>query len=320
MHASAPGQVRKVIAECEKLPGFAAVIFKEVMRTRVLTIGAAVAFFFLMSLVPLLMVASALLSALPIPHLFDQLMGVMALLVPPDSMVFVTTLVTSIRTAHPVGILSIAILSYLWSTTGSFSSLIEALNIAYDVEVERSWLRDRLQALLLALLCGGLLLVSISASLAGPHFIHFLSYVVPIPALFAAIWPPLRVIVILTTFVANIMLLYQLGPNRKVGLRATWPGATFAVGAWALGSLGLDVYVDHFANFNATYGSLGAIIVLMFWLYLTSVSVLIGAEINAELQKRRIQPASVQRKPRHERRVPQPPKQAPPQHQASDVA
>ncbi len=285
MAEGAADQLKKIVEECEKIPHLSAVVFKEVMRTRVLTIGAAVAFFLLMSLVPLMMVASALLSALPIPNLFQQLLDLMALLVPPDAMSLVKTVLTSILTAHPARILSIGILSYLWAATGSFSSIIEALNIAYDVKVERSWWRDRLQSILLTFICGGLALVSLLCVLAGPKFIQFMSYVVPIPALFAAIWPPLRLALIFITFVANVMLLYRYAPNRKVSLRTCLPGAAVAVTFWFLGSLILDIYIAHFANYNATYGSLGAIIILMLWLYMTSVSVLVGAELNAELWK-----------------------------------
>ncbi len=289
MAQSATTQVEKVIEkvtdECKKLPRLSVVLFNEVMRTRVLTIGAAVAFFLLMSLVPLLMVASALLSVLPIPNLFDQLLGLMALLVPPDAMSFVRSLLHSILTVHPARIASIGILSYLWAATGSFSSIIEALNIAYDVPVARSWWRDRVQALMLTFLCGSLALLSLLCALAGPAFIHLLSYLVPVPAVFAAIWPPIRIALIFCTFVANVMLLYTLGPNRRVSFRSSMPGASLAIGIWFLGSLGLNFYIGHFSNYNATYGSLGAIIILMLWLYLTSVSILVGAELNAELWK-----------------------------------
>ncbi len=284
---NASGQLKKLMRECEKVPHLSVVIFQEVLRTRVLTIGAAVAFFLLMALVPLLMVASALLSALPIKDLFNQLLGMMAMLVPPDAMTFVKGLLASILTAHPARILSIGVLSYVWAASGSFSSLIEALNIAYDVQDERPWWRDKLQALFLTFVCGGLALISVLSVLAGPAFIHFLSYLLPVPHLFAVVWPPLRLTLIFTTFVANVMLLYYFGPNRKVSLRSALPGAALAVGFWFLGSSGLSFYIGHFSNYNATYGSLGAIIVLMLWLYLTSVSILVGAELNAELWKQK---------------------------------
>ncbi len=279
-------RVQSVVDEVGKIPNLASVVFREVLRTRVPTIGAAVAFFFLMSLVPLLGVASALLSALPIPNLWQQLLTTMALLVPPEAMSLVRSVIASVITPHPARILSIGILTYLWSATGAFSSLIEALNIAYDVQQERPWWRDRLQALLLTSTCGALGLFSLLCLIFGPSVLHLLSYVLPIPYVFSVIWLPLRAVLLFGTFVANAMLLYLLGPNRKVPFRSLLPGASVAVVFWFAGSFGLSEYAEHFSNYSATYGSLGAIVLLMLWLYLTSVVLLVGAELNAELWKR----------------------------------
>lgn len=286
MQDTAAEKLEKIVEACQELPHLGKVLLDEILRTRVLTIGAAVAFFLLMSLIPLLMVASALLSALPIPNLLQQLLDMLAMFVPPDTLSFVKTILFSIITAHPSRILSIGALSYVWAAAGSFSSLIEALNIAYDVRTERPWWRDKLQALLLTLVCGSLSIVSLLCMIAGPHFLHFLSYLVPIPHMVNLLWPPVRIVLIFGTFVATIMILYKLAPNRHISLRAVWPGAAFAVSIWFVGSWGLGFYIVHFANYNVTYGSLGAIIVLMLWLYLTSVSILVGAELNAELGKR----------------------------------
>ncbi len=278
--------IEKAKQEAKGVPHLTSVVFNEVLRTHVLSFGGAVAFFFLLSLVPLLMVASALLSALPIPHLWDQLLSLMALVVPRDAMVLVRSVIGSILTAHPAKILSIGILTYLWSTTGAFSSLIEALNIAYDVQQERPWWRDRLQALLLTFTCGALSIVLLIFLIAGPHVLGFLSNAIPIPKVFALVWPPVRIALLFITFVAIVMILYTLGPNRKVAFKTALPGAAVSVIFWFLGSVGLGWYVSRISNYSATYGSLGAIIILMLWLYLTFVVLLVGAELNAELWKR----------------------------------
>ena len=280
-------KIDKVVRQCEEIPRLCVVLFNEILRTRVPVIGAAVAFFMLLSLVPLLMVASAMLGVLPIPNLFQQLLDMMAMLVPPDAMVFVKGLLQSIITPHAGRILSIGVLSYLWASSGSFVALIDALNIAYDVKETRSWWRDRVQALLLTFTSGGLALVSLLCLVAGPHFAHVLSYLVPIPAVFTLLWPPLRVGVMLATFITGLVLLYYFGPNVRTTMKSSLPGASVAVGIWFLGSMVLSYYLEHMANYSATYGSLGAIIGLMLWLYLTSFSILVGAELNAELIKQR---------------------------------
>jgi membrane protein len=263
------------------------VIYSELVRTRGFTIAAALAFYFMMSLVPLLVVFSSLLQFLPIPNVFQQLLNLMAEIVPPDAMTFVERIVADILTPNRGKLLSFGILGYLWAASGGFSSLIESLDIAYGVEVSRPWWRDRLRALTLTLTSGGLVSVSMLLLLAGPHFGHFVNEVFPIPHAIELFWPVLRVVLTGATFVAALELVYYLGPNCRHSFFSTLPGALLAIGIWILGSIGLDYYLEHLSNYNATYGSMGAVIGLMLWLYLTALAILIGAELNAELVKRR---------------------------------
>ena len=278
---------KKLTQHVKAVPRLCVVLYHEIDRTRIPSIGAAVAFFMLLSLVPLLMVASAILGLLPIPNLFQQLLDMMSMLAPPDGMAFVKGLLKSLITPYAGRILSFGILSYLWAASGTFTALIDALNIAYDVKVARPWWRERLQALLLTFTSGALALVSLLCLVAGPHALHFLSYLVPIPDMFAVLWPVTRLALMLVTFIVGIELLYYFGPNTHTTLRSSLPGAALAVGIWMLGSLILSYYLQHLTNYSATYGSLGAIIGLMLWLYLTSISILVGAELNAELAKQR---------------------------------
>jgi membrane protein len=286
-HARSAHSVSAVVQTSRQLPRLLMTLYAEIDRTRLFVVGAAVAFFMLLALVPLLMVFSAVLASLPIPNLFGQLLDNFALFTPPQSMVYIKGLLHSIQTPNAGKILSVGVLSYLWAASGCFSSLIDALNIAYDVHTPRPWWRDKLQALFLTLTCGALLVVSLLCIVAGPRFGHFLSYVLPVPSILGIVWPPLRVILVFTTGVLGIEQLYYFGPNRRTTLRSTLPGAAFAVGVWFLGSATLSYYLQHLSNYSATYGSLGAIIGLMLWLYLSSCSILVGAELNAELIKRR---------------------------------
>jgi membrane protein len=264
------------------------VLYKELDRTRAFVVGAAVAFYMLLALVPLLMVASSMLGLLPIPNLFQQLLDMMSVLAPPEAMAFLKALLASILAPQATRFLSVGVLSYLWASTGCFAAMIDALNIAYDVKKPRPWWRERLQALLLTFTSGGLSIICLLCLLAGPRFTQFLAYFVPLPAVANLLWPPLRLAVMFVTFASGVELLYWLGPNRRMSLRDSLPGATFCVAIWFVGSSGLSYYLDHLANYSATYGSLGAIICLMLWLYLTALAILIGAELNAELIKRKV--------------------------------
>lgn len=262
------------------------IVGHELIRTKVFDVAAGVAFWCMMSMIPLLMTVVALISLLPIPSLLPQLLGVMAILVPPQSLAMVEKMVGNLLTPHG-GALSFGLVSYIWSTTGAFTSLISALDIAYDVKVERSWLRDRLQALILTFTSGGLISISLLALIAGPDFGRFLGQIAPIPAAFEKMWPLLRLATVFVCFVIGLELVYFLGPNMRQRFRSTLPGAIFATALWFAGSFGLAFYLDHMTNYSRMYGGMGAVIGLMFWIYLIALAILIGAELNAEIAKRR---------------------------------
>lgn len=266
--------------------GLCAIVAKELWRTHVVDVAAGLAFWSMLSMVPLLITVAALISILRIPSLLPQLLSVLAMLVPSDALLTVERMIGSLLQPHR-GMLSFGILSYIWSTTGGFTALITALNVAYDVTTPRSWLRDRLQALILAWTSGGLLTVSLLALIAGPHFGHFLTEVFSVPHTFEKAWPSIRLATVFVTFVVALELVYFLGPNRKQRFTSTLPGAIAAILLWFVGSAGLAFYLDRVANYSHLYGGMGAIIGLMFWIYITALAILIGAELNAELAKRR---------------------------------
>ncbi|HVW79185.1 MAG TPA: YihY/virulence factor BrkB family protein [Alloacidobacterium sp.] len=272
---------------CRKAAGLAVVVYNELWRSRAFTVAAGLAYYSLLSLVPLVIVFASLLRFLPVSDIVGQLLETLSALIPPDSMQMVDSVVLSILEPGHTKVLSFGIVGYLWAATGGFSALIEALDIAYDVTVSRPWWRDRLQALLLTFTVGGLGLLCLLLILAGPRFGHFLIIFFSAPESIGVIWPVLRWVITIVMFVAALELTYYLGPHARHSFWSTLPGAAVAVGVWFLGSFGLSFYLGHFANYNTTYGSLGAVIGLLIWLYISSIAVLVGAELNAELGKRK---------------------------------
>lgn len=265
------------------------VVAREMFRTRAWTIAAAMAFYFLLSLIPLLVVFSSVLKFLPVPNLFQQLLNLMAVLVPPYAMTFVEQIVIGILKPGRVQLLSFGLLGYLWTASGGFSSLIEALDIAYDVPVSRPWWRDRARALLLALTSGALVAISLIAYIVGPHFGHFLRDYLSLPPAIAHLWPVVRLTITFLTFVAALELIYYLGPNARHSFTSTLPGAVLAIAVWFLSSTGLSFYLSNISNYNKTYGSMGAMVGLMVWFYFTGFAILLGAELNGERVKYKAQ-------------------------------
>jgi membrane protein len=262
-------------------------VYNEMFRTRAFTVAAGLAFFFLWSLVPLLILFSSLLKFLPVPNLYQQLFNTMAQLVPSYAMGFVEQAMIGILSPNRTKLLSFGIVVYLWGATGGFSSLIEALDIAYDVKVSRPWWKDRVRALVLTLITGVLACISLMAFVIGPEFGHLLRHIFILPPGLEHTWPAVRLAINFVTFVVGLELIYYLGPNARHSFRSTLPGAMLAIAVWIVGSWGLSYYLGHLSNYSATYGSMGALIGLMLWFYLTALAILLGAELNAERAKYR---------------------------------
>lgn len=260
-------------------------LYSEMIRTRMLTIAAAMAFYFLLSMIPLLVVFWSALKFLPVPNLFQQLLDLMSVMVPAYAMQFVQEIMVGFLRPNRAKLLSLGIIGYVWTASGGFSSLIEALDIAYDVPVSRPWWRDRIRALWLTLTSGALVFVSLLVSIMGPHFGRILRDYLSMPLPIAHLWPVLRLAVMFMTFVVALELIYYLGPNAHHSFTSTLPGAVLAIAVWFLSSWILNFYLSNISNYNATYGSMGALIGLMLWFYFTALAILLGAELNGEHTK-----------------------------------
>jgi membrane protein len=258
---------------------------RDLRCNRTFSIAAGLAYYFLLSLFPLLIFMAAALSYIPIPNLFNEILNLMSKLVPGDAMGVVRRIVHGVLHPPRSGLLSFGIIATLWAASGGFAAMIDALNVAYDVPETRPYWKTRLRAIELTFVVGGLVVVGLGFTILGPRFGEWLAKVGHVGPVFAALWPVLRWSIILVSIVLAVELLYFLAPNVKQGFTSTLPGALLGVAVWVGASLGVGIYLREFANYNATYGTLGGVIALMLWFYVSAVAILVGGEINSELLK-----------------------------------
>ena len=259
--------------------------YRDLFRNHTLQMAAALSYYFVLSFFPALIFLSAIVAYLPVPNLFGQALTTMARFLPPDSMGLVRRVLADVITPNRGAFLSFGVLGTLWAASGGFSAAIEALNIAYDVQDDRPFWKTRPLAILLAFITGSLLLLALSVMIVGPRFGEWLAGRVHLSGLFVLLWPYLHWTIAIGFTILAVEALYFLAPNVRQRFSATLPGAILAVGFWLVLSYLLGFYFRHFANFNKTYGTLGAAIALMTWLYWTGFAMLVGAELNAELAK-----------------------------------
>jgi membrane protein len=248
------------------------------------TNAAALAFFFLLSLLPLLFLLAAIVTYLPVPDLFPHVLAFLGQLVPNDAMKLVRGALTEVLAGHE-RLISLGILSSIWAASAGFNALIGALNTAYSVGEQRPFWRRQLVALALTLVAGVMAGGAILSAVLGGRFGWWLAAVLGLDPVFALLWPAIRWIAVLLFTVVSVEVIYFLAPNRRQEFVSQSPGAVLAVAIWIAGSYALQLYLHSFAQANWIYGTLRAVIALMLWLYVSSWAILLGAELNAQLEK-----------------------------------
>jgi len=262
-------------------------VASDVSQNYIFSFAAALSYYFLLALFPALIVLATIVGYLPIPHLFNAIVAAMAHVVPPQSMGLVRLVVADVTSRNHGALLSFGLLAALWTCSSAFTTMIEALNVAYDVPETRPMWRTRLLAFELTLLIGLLVAIAFAFMIVGPHFGRFLAAQLGISLEFAILWPLLQHVLAAILMVLAVEGLYFLAPDLKQGLDSSLPGAVFAVAAWILLSDGLSLYFQKFSHLNRTYGALGGGIALLVWLYWSGFVILVGAELNSEIIKLR---------------------------------
>jgi membrane protein len=255
----------------------------DIVTNHTMTLAAGLSYYFVLSFFPLLILLAATLAYLPIPNLFDDILGTLAHVVPAESMGVVRWFVATVVTRHG-GLLTFGLLGTLWTASSGFSGLIEALNVAYNVPETRPFWKTRLLALGLMFVVGTLLTGSLTLLLLGPLLVNWLQSATGANG-FAALWPYFKWTLSVAFTVVGVELLFYWAPNVKQRFWATLPGAIIGVGFFIGSSYALGIYFQNYAHYNRTYGALGGALGLMVWLYYSWFAILIGAEINAELLK-----------------------------------
>lgn len=255
------------------------------IRDDVSGLSAQLAYYFLLSLFPFFIFAFTLLGYLPIST--HDVLVVLEKIIPGKVTSSLETTLHQFLNTKRGWLLFFALIGTLATASGGINALIYALNKAYDVAQERSWWLTRILSVLFTI---GMV-IAILLTLIFPVFGKMIEVFIiqdfgPSPSILF-LWSLLRWTISLLFLIILFVLLYYFAPNRKVPLRHVLVGAIFAAGGWLLVSWGFSFYVNNFANYSLTYGSLGGVIVLMTWFYLSAMIIILGGQVNALLEKGR---------------------------------
>jgi membrane protein len=173
----------------------------------------------------------------------------------------------------------------LWSVSAVARTLTEAFNVAYQVVETRSWWKQLVLSLAFGPVLALVVIVSVALMLVGPQLIGSIAALVNLDEVFVRLWGWLRFPVAFLLLAVVLSVVYRFGPNAKQRFRLVVPGAALGVALWAISSVGFSFYLANFANYGVTYGSLGAAVGLLLYLYLCASVVLFGAELNAAISR-----------------------------------
>jgi len=247
------------------------------------TYASALAYQMLFSLFPFILFLIALIGFLHLPDFFSWLRLQSELVLPPQALEQVNPVIDQLQQSKG-GLLSIGIVIALWTASAGVRLMMSAMNAAYDVvEGRPAWKRFPL-SIVYTVGIAGMLLIAAALMVLGPQVMSWIAAQVGLEDFIVTLWTIARWPVVVILLMVAVALIYYVMPDVKQEFRFITPGSVLAVVVWIVASVGFGLYVKEFANYNAMYGSIGAIIVLLLYFYISAAVLLLGAEMNAVIE------------------------------------
>ena len=247
-------------------------------------LAAQLSYYFFLSLFPTLLCLIALASLFPIENVVDDMTRMLQPFMPAEAIGFVGDQMIKVAQSDDRAILSFSILVALWSSSAAMGAIVNAMNRAYDVEEQRPWWRVKLLAIVLTIGLALFILVALTLVLAGPQLADLATRWFGMSVVWAWIWKVVQWPLVFALVATGIGIIYYFAPDAEQDWVWITPGSLVATVLWIVASLAFRYYVVTFGDYTATYGALAGIIVILLWFYLSGLAIVIGAELNAEIE------------------------------------
>lgn len=244
-------------------------------------LGAQLTYYLILSFFPFLIIVVSLMSFVQLSG--DSVVAELIRLLPEQTGEAIESILLEVTNNSRGTLLSIGMIATLWSASNGVNAVIKGINKAYDVEENRPFWKVRSISLAATVVLALTIMLAIVMLIFGKVIGEFLFDWLGWPAGFGLIWGTLKYVVPIAFMIVVFSLLYWVVPNRNILFKTAIPGALFATFGWIATSLLFQFYINNFGNYSQTYGSIGGIIVLLIWLYISSNIIILGGEINATL-------------------------------------
>jgi membrane protein len=262
-------------------------VWADIGKDRIFGHAAALAYFFLLALFPLLLFLTSMIGLFmgSGTGLRDSLFNYLSKVLPGSASQLVSTTMFEVSNNSGGGKISFGILAALWAASNGMGAISESLNVAYHVEETRPWWKQRLTAVCLTIVLAVLIISALALVLYGGKIADWLAASYGFGFAFVIAWKVAQWPIVLIFLLLSFALIYYWAPDLDdQDWKWVTPGSVVAVVLWLLVSFGFRLYLHYFDSYSKTYGSMGAVIVLMLWFYLSGVAILIGGEINSDIE------------------------------------
>jgi membrane protein len=256
---------------------------KEVIEDDCASIAAQLAYYFALALFPALLFAVALASYLPY-NVVNDIVAALDPIAPPEVLTIIRKQLESIVSGDATSLLTIGILGALWSSSGAMTSIVSALNRAYDIPETRPWWKVRLVAISLTIGLVVFVLLAFMLIVAGPNAGHWLANWFGLSEVFDTAWVYLRWPLTFALATSGIAIVFYNAPDADQDWVWITPGSILTTILWVMFSMAFRLYVTRVGDYAATYGALAGAAILLLWLYFSALALLIGGELNSEIE------------------------------------
>lgn len=257
---------------------------KESLADDVFNLAAQQAYYFFFALFPALLALISIAAFFPVENMMGEIVQRLSQVAPSDVVKIITDQIGEIARSNTGGVLTLAFVFTLWSSSAAVMSLTTTLNAAYDITEGRPWWKVRLIAIGLTIGLALFILVSMALIIVGPTLAERLAVSMNLGPAFEWTWKIAQWPVVFVLVATAIAMVYYFAPDAEQEWVWITPGSVLATALWVLISLGFKFYVSNFASYNETYGTIGGVMVLLLWFYLSGIAILAGAELNAEIE------------------------------------
>jgi len=246
--------------------------------------AAAMAYYFLFAVFPFFLFLTTLIGYLPIPHLMDYVLSSAARMLPSQAFDLLQDNIRALFSNKKQGLLSLGVVLALWASSNAVAAIMNAMNKLYVVKEGRPFWKVRLTALFLVIALSVLFLLALVLLMFGTKIGALIAARVDFGTYFRVAWNLMLVPVILILLSLAVATVYYFAPDVEQKWKWISPGSVVAIPSWIVVSLGFSYYINNFSSYDKTYGSLGAVIILLLWLYISGFIILAGAVINAVIE------------------------------------